>query len=72
MTLVPCSVKTAGGRQTLLRGRRTKVRRRFVPRKSSEAASATAAVTIRDGRTTSEVDVGHAQAELRRQCVRLD
>jgi ribulose 1,5-bisphosphate synthetase/thiazole synthase len=39
---------------------------------TGQAAGAAAAVSLRDGRSTGEVDVRHVQAELRRQGVRLD
>ena len=39
---------------------------------TGQAAGAAAAVSIRDGRTTGEVDVARVQEELRRQGVRLD
>ena len=39
---------------------------------TGQAAGVAAAVSLRDGRTTGEVDVAHVQAELRRQGVRLD
>ncbi len=39
---------------------------------TGQAAGVAAAVSLRDGRTTSEVDVAHVQAELRRQGVRID
>ena len=39
---------------------------------TGQAAGAAAAVSLRDGRTTAEVDVARVQAELRRQGVRLD
>jgi hypothetical protein len=39
---------------------------------TGQAAGAAAAVSLRDGRTTAEVDVAKVQAELRRQGARLD
>ena len=39
---------------------------------TGQAAGVAAAVSLRDGRSTGEVDVRHVQAELRRQGVRLD
>jgi hypothetical protein len=39
---------------------------------TGQAAGVAAAVSLRDGRTTSEVDMARVQAELRRQGVRLD
>ena len=39
---------------------------------TGQAAGVAAAVSLRDGRTTGAVDVGHVQAELKRQGVRLD
>jgi hypothetical protein len=39
---------------------------------TGQAAGAAAAVSIRDGRTTGEVEVARVQEELRRQGVRLD
>jgi ribulose 1,5-bisphosphate synthetase/thiazole synthase len=39
---------------------------------TGQAAGVAAAVSLRDGRATSQVDVAHVQAELRRQGVRLD
>jgi FAD dependent oxidoreductase len=39
---------------------------------TGQAAGAAAAVSLRDDRTTSEVDVAHVREELRRQGVRLD
>ena len=39
---------------------------------TGQAAGAAAAVSLRAGRSTGEVDVRHVQAELRRQGVRLD
>ncbi len=39
---------------------------------TGQAAGVAAAVSLRDGRTTGEVDVARVQAELRRQGVRLD
>ncbi len=39
---------------------------------TGQAAGVAAAVSLRDGRTTGEVEVAHVQAELRRQGVRLD
>ena len=39
---------------------------------TGQAAGAAAAVSLRDGRTTAEVDVASVQAELRRQGARLD
>jgi len=39
---------------------------------TGQAAGAAAAVSLRDHRTTADVDVTHVQEELRRQGVRLD
>jgi len=39
---------------------------------TGQAAGAAAAVSLRDGRTTGDVDVARVQDELRRQGVRLD
>jgi hypothetical protein len=39
---------------------------------TGQAAGAAAAVSLKDGRTTGEVDVGRVRAELRRQGARLD
>ena len=39
---------------------------------TGQAAGAAAAVSLRDGRTTAEVDVAKVQAELRSQGARLD
>jgi hypothetical protein len=39
---------------------------------TGQAAGAAAAVSLRDGRTTADVDVTRVQSELRRQGVRLD
>ena len=39
---------------------------------TGQAAGVAAAVSLRDGRSTGEVDVTHVQQELRRQGVRLD
>jgi hypothetical protein len=39
---------------------------------TGQAAGVAAAVSLRDGRSTGEVDVAHVQQELRRQGVRLD
>jgi hypothetical protein len=38
---------------------------------TGQAAGAAAAVSLRDGRSTADVDVRHVQEELRRQGVRI-
>ena len=73
--LVPQGDRRPPGRGPLRRRRQDLARRDAQPdvlRGDGTGRRAAAAVSLRDGRTTSQVDVADVQAELRRQGARLD